>query len=217
MNILGKRSYLPFSRKSDRKKEKSKVSFTHVQNIICSQTQLDGIAHEHTIICRPLFAGHVVGSRPMKRKKHLHPMIIKNVASIVDVSIEDSDTSISHRMKLKWKCVSSHNCQVYLSSCQGCSLQSKVEVKEFDNRRHWLMGSQGDNKIFIHESLTPARRELFYKYNELKKKCKLRYIWSFYGNIFLRKNDTSAPFKVCAEKDQAKWSLMIFSSNCITP
>ena len=49
MNILGKRNDLPFSRKKDRKKEKSKVSFTHVQNIICSQTQLDGIAHEQTI------------------------------------------------------------------------------------------------------------------------------------------------------------------------
>ena len=54
MNILGKRGDLPFSRKSDRKKEKSTVSFTHVQNIICSQTQLDGIAHEQTIICRQL-------------------------------------------------------------------------------------------------------------------------------------------------------------------
>ena len=32
-----------------------------------SPTQLDGIAHEQTIICRQLFAGHVVGSRPMKR------------------------------------------------------------------------------------------------------------------------------------------------------
>ena len=52
MNILGKRSDLPFSRKSDRKKEKSVVSFTHEQNIICSQTQLDDIAHEQTIICR---------------------------------------------------------------------------------------------------------------------------------------------------------------------
>ena len=69
MNILGKRSDLPFSRKSDRKKEKSTVSFTHVQNIICSQTQLDGIAHEQTIICWQLFAGHVVGSRPMKKKE----------------------------------------------------------------------------------------------------------------------------------------------------
>ena len=49
MNIFGK---LPFSRKSDRKKEKSVVSLTHEQNIICSQIQLDDIAHEQTIICR---------------------------------------------------------------------------------------------------------------------------------------------------------------------
>ena len=52
------------------------VSFTHEQNIICSQTQLDDIAHEQTIICRQLFAGHMVGFRPMKRKKNLHRMIM---------------------------------------------------------------------------------------------------------------------------------------------
>ena len=45
------------------------VSLTQEQNIICSQTLLDGIAHEQAIICRQLFAGHVVGFRPMKRKK----------------------------------------------------------------------------------------------------------------------------------------------------
>ena len=76
MNILGKQSDLPFSRNSDPKKEKSTVSFTHEQNIICSQTLLDSIAHEQTIICRELFAGYVVGSRPMKRKKNLLRMII---------------------------------------------------------------------------------------------------------------------------------------------
>ena len=76
MNILGKRGDLPFSRESDHKKEKSTVSFTHEQNIICSQTLLDGIAHERTIICRQLFAGHVVGSQPMKRKKNLLQMIM---------------------------------------------------------------------------------------------------------------------------------------------
>ena len=66
MNIFGK---LPFSRKSGRKKEKSVVLFTYEQNVICSQTQsqtpLGDIAHEQTIICRQLFAGHVVGFRPM--------------------------------------------------------------------------------------------------------------------------------------------------------
>ena len=59
------------------------VSFAHVQNIICSQTQLDGIAYEQTIICRQLFAGHVVGSRPVKRKKNLLRMII-NIISFKD-------------------------------------------------------------------------------------------------------------------------------------
>ena len=69
MYILRKQSNLPFSRKSDRKKEKSTVSFTHVQNIICSQTQLDSIVHEQTIICKQLFTGHMVGSWPMKEIK----------------------------------------------------------------------------------------------------------------------------------------------------
>ena len=74
-NIFGKRSDLPFPRKSDRKKEKRVVSFTHEQNIICSQTKLDDIAHEENIICWKLFAGYVVGSRPMKRKTNFQRMI----------------------------------------------------------------------------------------------------------------------------------------------
>ena len=49
---------LPFS-------HKSVISIAHEQNIICSKT----------LICRQLFAGHVVGSRPMKRKDKIHLMI----------------------------------------------------------------------------------------------------------------------------------------------
>ena len=77
-NIFGKRSDLLFSLERDRNNEKSLVSFTHEQNIICSQTKLDDIAHVQTVICRQLFAGHVVGSRPMKTKKNLQRMIINN-------------------------------------------------------------------------------------------------------------------------------------------
>ena len=59
------------------------VSFVHEQNSICSQKQLNDIAHEHTIICRQLFAGHVVGSRPMKRKIHLHRMIVLLIVHVL--------------------------------------------------------------------------------------------------------------------------------------
>ena len=48
------------------------VLFMHEQNVICSQTQLDDITHERTIICRQLFAGHTLGFWPVKRKKNLH-------------------------------------------------------------------------------------------------------------------------------------------------
>ena len=54
MNFCGKRSDLPLPRKRDRKKEKSVVSFTHEQNIICSQTKLDDIAHEENIMYEPV-------------------------------------------------------------------------------------------------------------------------------------------------------------------
>lgn len=62
---------MPFSRRSDRKKEKSALLFTYEQKIICSETQLDDIALEQTIICRQVYAGHVVGSRVMKKKEEL--------------------------------------------------------------------------------------------------------------------------------------------------
>ena len=61
---------------SDCNKEKSMVSFTHEQNITCSQAKLDDSAHEQTIICRHLFSGHAVSSQPMKRKKYLQRIIM---------------------------------------------------------------------------------------------------------------------------------------------
>ena len=42
--------------------------------LFAAKTHLDGITHEQTIIliiCRQLFAGHVVGSQPMKRGKSI--------------------------------------------------------------------------------------------------------------------------------------------------
>ena len=46
------------------------VSFMHEKNIICSQTKLDDVGHEQTIICGQLFAGHVVGFLSMNDKNN---------------------------------------------------------------------------------------------------------------------------------------------------
>ena len=101
--------YLPFSRKSNRKKEKSAVLFAYEQKIICSQTQLNDIAHEQTIICRQLSAGHLVGSRPMKRKNNLREMIIAVItnlrispANMAIVALEGHEVRILHTDS--WRC-----------------------------------------------------------------------------------------------------------------
>ena len=56
-SVTARGTDLPFSRKSV-------MSTAHEQNIICSKTLM------------LLFAGHEVGSRPMKRKDKIHQMII---------------------------------------------------------------------------------------------------------------------------------------------
>ena len=57
---------------------------------ICSETQVDDIAYEQTIISRQLFAGHVVGSQPMKRKKNfLRNIIIFSLINSVGVCFAD--------------------------------------------------------------------------------------------------------------------------------
>ena len=77
MNIFGKESDLPwlFTQETSQEGEKHPFINMHEQNVIGSQTQLNDIAYEHTIISRQLFAGLMVDSRPMKRKKNLHRMI----------------------------------------------------------------------------------------------------------------------------------------------
>lgn len=57
----------------------SMVTMTLEQNIICSETYLNSITYDKTIICRQLFAGYMVGSWPMKRKKNLYRMIMVNI------------------------------------------------------------------------------------------------------------------------------------------
>ena len=52
------------------------VPIAHEQNTSCSKTRLDGTTHEQTIICRQLFAGHVMDSRPIGREEKTHRMIM---------------------------------------------------------------------------------------------------------------------------------------------
>ena len=55
--------------------------------LFAAKTDLDGITHEQTTICRQLFAGHVAGSQPMKMGEKNHRMIIKIIVTVVTLMI----------------------------------------------------------------------------------------------------------------------------------
>ena len=128
--------------------------------------------------------------------------IVKKVGSTVDVCIEDTDISISHRIKCD-SAIPPIIVKFIRRRVRDDLYKPRCKLKNLTIEDIGL-GRQGDNKIFIQESLTPSRRGLFHKSNEFKKKFKFRYIWSFYGNIFLRKDDASPAVKICSLKDLAK-------------
>ena len=55
---------------------KTVVQLRMSKKLFAAKTHLDGTTHEQTIICRQLFTGHLVGSRPVKRKEKMHRMMI---------------------------------------------------------------------------------------------------------------------------------------------
>ena len=66
MNIFGKSFFT-----QERSQKGEKCGFVYAQ--------LDDYVHKQTIICRQLFAGHMVDFRPMKKKNNLHGSHILSV------------------------------------------------------------------------------------------------------------------------------------------
>ena len=85
-----------------------------MSRIVFAAKQLNDIAHKRTIICRQLFTGHVVGSRPMKRKKHLHRMIViflkEHISGSVAVLVGQKNVVRLNHGRIS--CVSRKHCMV---------------------------------------------------------------------------------------------------------
>ena len=51
------------------------------------------------------------------------------------------------------------------------------------------LGCYGENNIFIQESLTEAKRKLFKNCLKFRKEKNYKFIWVYYGVIYLRRNE----------------------------
>ena len=135
--------------------------------------------------------------------------IVTNLDKLVNIDLDKKDISISHRLKAQQ---SSSRDTRFPSRPPSIIVKfvrredrdrlyrARNRLKNFSTK-DLNLGRLSDNKIFISESLTQRNRELFNSALKLKKDLGYRFIWSFYGRIFLRRDADSPAVPISSDKD----------------
>ena len=149
--------------------------------------------------------------------------IVLNVADLLDVNIEESDISISHRLQANTKFWTDANGLKHPPSPPAIIAKFvRRDVKErFYNARNRLKGKSTldleclndddrsvGNNIYISESLTSPRKKLYKSCLKVKKDFNFRFISTMNGRIFLKKARGSRSFEVKCEADLARLRLI---------
>ena len=107
--------------------------------------------------------------------------IVKEVATLMDVDLDDSDISISHRLPTK----SASSCPNIIIKftrrvCRDNIYRQRKILNDYTTSDVNL-GRVAANKIFISESLTANNKQLFDKCLVYKKEHSYKYIWTLHG------------------------------------
>ena len=97
------------------------------------------------------------------------------------VQIHEEDISVSHRLPQN-----KHNVDKPRDTKENL-YRARSKLRHITTQD---LGFQGDNKIYIQESLTQKNKELFRKALQLKKSLKYKFIWTNSGRIYLRKDES---------------------------
>ena len=132
--------------------------------------------------------------------------IIANIASLLDLDIRRDDISISHRIKPKNPASNNNSPPPIIAKFirreeRDEFYQARKRLKDYSTKDLEGVGRLGDNKIYISESLTRKNKELFNEALKLKKEFHFKFIWTFYGRIFLRKDERSPSLVISSQKD----------------
>ena len=78
-------------------------------------------------------------------------------------------------------------------------LKTIKKIKGIKTNKCGLEGR--NNNLFFNEDLTNYNQNLFKTAREFKKTHKLKSVYTMYGKIYLRKNDTDAPVRISSKDD----------------
>lgn len=133
--------------------------------------------------------------------------IIMNLADKVGVKIDKSEISVSHRLPNPSFAVNSSNASspsiivkftrrnTHDKLYRARKLLKKISTKDLGYHRF------SESKIYINESLTSYRKNVYKACQQFKKEQQYKYLWSSYGKSFLREDDDSEAILITS-KDQ---------------
>ena len=121
--------------------------------------------------------------------------IITQLASKLDVAIVESDLAVAYRTKKK---------NLYVKFNSQITRDKVYKARKFLQQRNITSKSlslQEDNKIYINEVLDENQHQLFYQARKKRRELNYRYIWTYHGNIYMKRDTDSEIMKITSSAD----------------
>jgi len=136
--------------------------------------------------------------------------IVRKIGDLIDVDIEESDISVSHRLPPP----KNNHFKQLDPAIVVKFVRRDVRDQLYSARKHLRDKSTTDlgferrapRKIYISESLTRSKHSLLNQCLKKKKELNYRFLWTHYGKILMRKNGSSSVITITSEKDFDKLS-----------
>ena len=136
--------------------------------------------------------------------------IVVDISEAIGVGISEDDVSVSHRLPSKSDRRSGDKPKTIIAKITRRDIRDKIYKarSRLGSKTTKDIGYRSSNKICISESLTKDNKELFKSCLQMKKSFKFKFIWTKYGKIFMRKDESpaSSVFQICSKKDLCKLS-----------
>ncbi|XP_041453837.1 uncharacterized protein LOC121407014 isoform X2 [Lytechinus variegatus] len=125
------------------------------------------------------------------------------VAQLVDPTINGSDIDIAHRIGSR-KDDRPRSIIVRFSNrrSRNAVYKGRCKLKNMSSNDIGINGQPRD--IFINENLVPSTWALMGEVNEARREAGFRYLWTYNGQIHLRKDKTESPITIRNRADLAK-------------
>lgn len=126
--------------------------------------------------------------------------IVTKISSLIDVTVKSEDISVSHRLPTRNRRNNDQSSPIIVRFTRRDKreelYQKRRSLKDFSINNIGLDQGQSNGKIYIQESLTQKKKELFKKCLQFKKDNSYKFIWTHFGTFYLRKQEKSPAHRI---------------------